>query len=89
MLLLCQQTFNKVARRGITGLMGKMPGITPDSGITAKITGMTPQQAAQDHVDSLEKLLKFVSSLLLDFSFDKPFFIYCYSKIKVEKFFFY
>ena len=56
-----QQTFKKVAQRGVSSLLGKVPGV--GTAMSTKITGMTPEQSATQTSESLEKLLKFVKSV--------------------------
>ena len=59
-----QQTFKKVAQRGVASLIGKAPDIGGvGAALSTKITGMTPTQSATQTSESLEKLLKFVKSV--------------------------
>jgi len=58
-----QQTFKKVAQRGVASLIGKVPLGSAGATLSTKITGMTPEQSATQTSQSLEKLLKFVKSV--------------------------
>ena len=54
-----EQTFGKVAKRGLASLLGKLPGT---EGLSTKLTGMTPKESSAE-TESLQKLLKFVKSV--------------------------
>ena len=54
-----EQTFGKVAKRGIASVLGKLPGT---EGLSTKLTGMTPTESTAE-TESLQKLLNFVKSV--------------------------